>query len=581
MKNVVIPKKRVALYVRVSTTEQAEKYGKDAQLSQMKKWIAANEDLYTFNEKHVYIDENFSGASEIEERKELPKLFEAARKKEFDVVLVWKVDRFFRKTRALLNAIEELKAMGIGFISTTQTEINTTSTMGKFMLGLLGIIAEMERDLIMERTAIGRMEAAKKNKYVGGMHTYGYNIDPKTQELKINPETSKVVRKVFHWFVKKRWTTYQIQKQLNAMNIPTQADLEDRRLKKEKSKSQKKGKKRQTNPENYWHDSTVGRILRNEAYTGKYYFGKKTRRFDQETKKWQEIKNPEEEWIPLTCPQIIDKGTWKLAKAILKLNARTQKVGKHTYLLSGIVVCGRCGSPYGGYMQPKHKTKNGKRELVSKLPHYRCRRSNWTKGSKRCMNRQISGTILEEGAWAQVKELLSNPTVFMRRIEEEERKRVNVKELEERRDENQKTIDELDKEFERVTLLFQKGMKYTRKGELEKEVERITAEKLRLVHDQEAIAAQLLDAEEKRERLASVKDLGKKYLHALDNLDFETKRTILHDLIKRIVIDGEEIRLELQIPSLSGRKGGNKVSNLYGATGRNRTSDLGLMSPAL
>src|SRR4051812_23962025 len=101
--------KRAALYVRVSTAEQGEKYGPDYQRKEMMRF--AEFWGYTVQPQHVYVDINFSGASPIEERQALPELFGAAARREFDVVLVWKLDRFFRRTLYLLQAIERLQKL--------------------------------------------------------------------------------------------------------------------------------------------------------------------------------------------------------------------------------------------------------------------------------------------------------------------------------------------------------------------------------------------------------------------------------------------------------------------------------------
>lgn len=565
----VTKKKRVALYVRVSTTEQVEKYGKDAQITQMKKWLALHDDEFEWSEKHIYVDDGYSGASEVEEREALPKLFEDALKKKFDVLCVWKLDRFFRKTRLLLNAIDELQKIGIGFIATSQSEVNTTQSFGKFMLGLLGIIAEMERDLIMERTSMGRMEAAKQNKFVGGMTTYGYYVRKDTQELKIDPVTSKIVRKIFQWFVKERLTTYEIQKRLNAMKIPTQADIEAKRLA-EKGKLKKNSRKRKTNQENYWHHPTISKILKNEAYTGKFYYGKKTTKYDPIRKKKVEIMNPPEEWVPLTCPRIIDDDVFKLAKKYLKDNEKTRKSGSDKYLLSGKLTCGLCGSPYGGYTKKSYKTENGVRKVVSELPHYRCRKENKTKVQTTCKNRQISGSVLEAAVWKHITALLADPKTFLERIEREERQKVDVKELEKRQKVLEKAQKELSDEAKRVVVLFRKGIAYQATGELEREVAKLETDQIKIEYELNTIAGQLMSAEEKRERLAAAKNLAKKYAKSLDKLTYEMKQGIIHDLIQTVVITGEDVDVYLIFPSLAGdRKGGVQGNTPYGATSWN------------
>lgn len=568
MTDVTTPKKkRAALYIRVSSQEQVEKFGSKVQLNQMKKWLLAHDDIFTFDEKHIYTDDGYSGASDIDERKELPKLFKAAAKKEFDVVCVWKLDRFFRKTEWLLRSIRQLEEdFGIGFIATTQSEVNTTTTFGKFMLGLLGIIAEMERDLIVERTGAGRMQAADEGRFVGGMHTYGYDIDHETHKIAISPERSKVVRKIFNWFVRDRLNAYEIQQKLNALKIPTQADIEEEELRK---KGKLKTSKRKKNPPCFWHTSTIRRVLKNEAYTGKYFYGKKTKKYDSIKKKKVEVLNPESDWIEITCAKIIDRNIWEDAAKLLLENEKTQKRSSHIYLLTGRIACGTCNSAFQGYLQTKTETKGGEKKVIARYPNYRCGRNNITKAGEPCRNRQISSKALEDLVWKEVHALLSNPAVFIKRIEEEEAKKDNVHELEEERDVKQKELESIISEYESVTTLYQKGLKYRGKGELEKETSRLLKQKKKLEDDLNAIASRLMDAEQKQERLRSAKVLAKRYAKDIDTLDFEMRKMIVQDLVKRVVVFDKKIRIELLIPKPPNMLGGRKQNEtLYGVTGR-------------
>ena len=85
---------------------------------------------------------------------------------EFDLVLVKKVDRFFRKNLYLLQHVEELVQNGVSFIAVDQG-FNVEDTSGKMMLSMLGVIGEMERDLIRDRTISGKVQKTKMGYYVG------------------------------------------------------------------------------------------------------------------------------------------------------------------------------------------------------------------------------------------------------------------------------------------------------------------------------------------------------------------------------------------------------------------------------
>jgi DNA invertase Pin-like site-specific DNA recombinase len=89
-----------------------------------------------------------------------------ARRRKFDVVVVWKFDRFARSTSHLLRALEEFKSLGIDFVSLTEG-IDTSTPMGKMIFTVLGAVAELERSLIAERVRAGLRNAQAKGRHIG------------------------------------------------------------------------------------------------------------------------------------------------------------------------------------------------------------------------------------------------------------------------------------------------------------------------------------------------------------------------------------------------------------------------------
>jgi DNA invertase Pin-like site-specific DNA recombinase len=113
--------------------------------------------------KEEYVDH---GVSSRDVRPQLERLMKDARKHKFDVVGVWKFDRFARSTRELVFALEQFQNLGIDFVSVTQS-IDTSGPMGRLVFSVLAAIAEFERDLIRERVIAGIREARKKGKHCG------------------------------------------------------------------------------------------------------------------------------------------------------------------------------------------------------------------------------------------------------------------------------------------------------------------------------------------------------------------------------------------------------------------------------
>lgn len=141
-------KKNIAIYARVSTKEQTPA----AQLHELRRYAEAR----GFEIFREYID---TGSGSSYNRKALSQLMDDAKKKRFDLVIVFRFDRFARSTRHLLNSLEVFKDLGIGFISYSEN-IDLSSSLGTAMFTVIAAMAQLERDIIVERVKSG-IAAAK------------------------------------------------------------------------------------------------------------------------------------------------------------------------------------------------------------------------------------------------------------------------------------------------------------------------------------------------------------------------------------------------------------------------------------
>ncbi|MGC1452568.1 MAG: recombinase family protein [Candidatus Sulfotelmatobacter sp.] len=149
---------RVAIYARVSTTN----HGQDVKVQ-----TRELEQFATARGWHLvdsYLDVGISGSKD--KRPELDRLMADARKRRFDVVIVWKFDRFARSVSHLLRALENFNALGIAFVSLSE-QMDTTTPTGKMISTVLGAVAELERSLIVERVRAGLRNARAKGKTLG------------------------------------------------------------------------------------------------------------------------------------------------------------------------------------------------------------------------------------------------------------------------------------------------------------------------------------------------------------------------------------------------------------------------------
>ena len=149
---------RVAIYARVSTANN----GQDPamQTRELREYIERR----SWQFSGEYVDVGISGTKE--KRPELDRLMADAHRRRFDAVIVWKFDRFARSVSHLLRALETFQALGIHFVSLSES-LDTSTPAGKMVFTVLGAVAELERSLIVERVKAGLRNARAKGKRLG------------------------------------------------------------------------------------------------------------------------------------------------------------------------------------------------------------------------------------------------------------------------------------------------------------------------------------------------------------------------------------------------------------------------------
>lgn len=150
--------KRVAVYARVSTLNHGQ--DPELQLGELREYAAHRGWRIT----EEYVDNGVSGAKES--RPALNRLMNDAKQRKFDVVSVWKLDRFGRSVRHVLVALSELEALGITFVS-LKDNLDLGSPTGRFMFQIIAAFGELERAMTVERVKAGLQNAKRKGKKLG------------------------------------------------------------------------------------------------------------------------------------------------------------------------------------------------------------------------------------------------------------------------------------------------------------------------------------------------------------------------------------------------------------------------------
>jgi site-specific DNA recombinase len=291
MKPTTTERTTVALYVRVSTEEQAQ--GGFSIAGQTEKLQLACQ-LHDWRALTPYVDDGYSGKNF--DRPAMKRMIADAKKGLFSLIIVYKLDRLSRKLSDLVTFGEELERMKIGIRSVTEA-MDTSTSAGKLLFNLLGSFAQFEREMISERTKMGLGRRKKEGKW-NGLPPFGYRTK-KDGTLELDPKDAPFARRVFELFLKEN---------LGSKNIARQLRREDRC-------TRRKGA---------WARNSVWNMLVAPAYAGFY-------RVED-----QLIKAPHE--------GIITKSQFDEIQGILAGRDRAKNYNTSPNVLVGLIRCGLCGS---------------------------------------------------------------------------------------------------------------------------------------------------------------------------------------------------------------------------------------------
>lgn len=147
---------KVAIYARVSTNEQ----NLDNQILELEKYCKAR----MYEVYKVYLDKGISGSKES--RPQFDLMMDNAKKRKFDCLLVWKLDRLSRSLKHLLSTLDTLSTLNISFICYSDN-LDTTTPTGRLMFQMVGAFAEFEKELIKDRVKLGLKRAKQQGKQLG------------------------------------------------------------------------------------------------------------------------------------------------------------------------------------------------------------------------------------------------------------------------------------------------------------------------------------------------------------------------------------------------------------------------------
>lgn len=537
-------KLRAALYLRVSTAEQAkaEHYGLPIQEDKCKSCCDLLD--YSYDESSFYRDEGVSGALPVEKRPELSRLLQDARDGKIDVVVVKALDRLSRNLRVLLNVIHELEGLDIKIVSVLE-QINTTTAMGKSQINMVGTFAQWELDTITERLQGGRRKAASEGKWIWGTPPYGYRLNKK-KRLVVHKEEAEWVKIFFKWLVDEKLSLGTIQKRANELKVPCYS------LK----------KRRHEENAGYWHKSSIVRILCNPIYTGsddfyRYKRGKKRLSvlIDDAQQK------DKQQWISFKTEAIITPERFELAKKQLLMNRdMASRNLKNVYLFNKLLYCGKCGlKMFAGNRPPKnseqtaHKFYQGTREPKWKQEHI-------VNGTRCKFCGEVGETRLDS-VWDTLKELLMNPEYMLEKLRDFDTS-VPTDETRGKLEQANDRLVIIQQRKKRISQVYESSgiMDY---ADFQKKIDECKRDEERAKNEISLLTQKVLRKDEVKASAEHFENLFDELKDKILNATYEEKSEVIHLLVEKVHIyrhkELAEVRLNVPVlPSPIIGNGKNK-----------------------
>jgi site-specific DNA recombinase len=519
--------KLIATYGRVSTSNQENEGTIETQLSAVNQFAEKNG--YTIVKQ--YIDNGWSGDSLA--RPALDQLRMDAKNKNWEAVLIYDPDRLARRGAWQEVVIEELKDLDVEVLFVTIPKPKTDEDI--IMYKMRGVFTEYERMKIKERFRLGKVRKANEGHIIVSEAPYGYTFILKKGKkgdadfhqgyYEINEREAQIVKNIFSWVDNDGLRLRGIVKKLQDLGIPP--------------RKSKRG---------VWNTSTLSTLLRNRTYIGEGHYGASYATMPiNPTKKggYKKIKKtsrrfkPENEWIKIATPKILDEELFNRVGEILKSNFQMSvRNTKNEYLLTGKIWCD-CG-----------RRRAGEGPQCGKHLYYRCTdRIKSFPLKPNCKEKGLNARIVDPLVWKKTKELMSSPKLLLKQIErwrDNQKKGICPSII--NTEETKKEISKLKDQEDRYAKAYGAGV-----ITIEQLKEYLAPVKDKIFSFENQIAKADLESHQGGIKtfpeLNQIEAFTQKTSKALSgNLSFDSKKAIIRNIIDRVVGTRENLQVYGYIP---------------------------------
>lgn len=483
----------------------------------------------------IYEDEGFSGKNV--DRPKFQKMLKDAKEKKFDILICYRLDRVSRNIADFSSLIQELEKNDISFISVAE-QFDTSNPMGRAMMYIASVFAQLERETIAERVRDNMLELSKSGRWLGGRTPTGFESIPITvyddnlnerKMFKLSPidEELQLVKLIYNKYLEKK-SVSQVVKYLLSHNLKTKLD-------------------------NDWAKANVTPILSNPVYvraTDKVvtYLNKKGIEtigapdgihgmLSYNKKKGKNGPYREtSEWIYAIAKHegIICDDEWIKVQNILKENySKAPRLGKtHTALLTSIMRCAKCNSTmkitYGSVVK-----KTGKRHY-----YYVCSMKR-NSGNTRCDNKNAPGEIVENLLIDKLKDMTLDEGVFIKELKAQQRKLRDESFVKDEIQGTEKEIFIRESSTENLLKSLQLTTDINTSKILIEKLEKLSKEKAELEEKLKELKSEKLETDKNVINLDSVINSLRNFKSLIDTSNVEEKILLISSIVKKIYWDGE------------------------------------------
>ncbi len=499
----------------------------------------------------IFEDEGYSGKNT--NRPEFQKMLKAIRNNEIKIVACYKMDRISRNLSDFVSMYDEFSDYNVEFVSKNDN-FDTSTSMGRAMLQITMVFAQLERETIAERIRDNMRELAKSGRWLGGTTPTGYQStqitgsitfdgkERKAFKLDIIPDQAKIVKLIYSKFLETKSLT-QVETYLMQNKIKTKNGKDYTRF---------SVKSLLTNPVyvtadktmlEYCNDKGISVYADDSKFDGKYgimAYNKTAQTYGKANK----LKDFSE-WIVAVGKHkpLVSSKDWITVQTLLSQNnSKAYRKPRSTVaLLSGLLYCAKCG----GFMRPKlTQRQNADGALIY---DYLCETKEKSKGVI-CDCKRINGNKLDNAICDSIRKLTFDKSEFTKQISSMSNKLTDtLKEYRRNIANLEKELNKNTKEIERLIESIASGDSSPADNLIKNKINNLSLEnesiEKQMNENRLAIESQNLSDL----NLEILKSTLENFSTTFDEMSIEQKRVALRTFIKRIEFDGENVQVYMNV----------------------------------